>query len=124
MPTAPVLPAFARDARTTFTEPTVSVAPRPHTAPLRTGASCDGHYGRETTPVTSEVSAAGDPAGRHVLAEIADAVGVDDPLGEVPRAGLELEAIVILTRDDRLQRQLRAALQHGEIGASRRGVLV
>src|SRR5437660_6690864 len=56
-----------------------------------------------------------------MTAQVADEVGDDLTVGEAPAAVDALEAIVVAPGDDRLEREVGAGLQHGEIRTRRRG---
>src|SRR4051794_4591139 len=55
-----------------------------------------------------------------MAAYVADEVGSDALLYELPPLVATLEAVVVATRDDGLQRQVGQRLQHGEVRAGAR----
>jgi hypothetical protein len=61
-----------------------------------------------------------------MVAYVADEVGSDTPLYEAPVSVVPLEAVVVPTTDDGLERQVRQRLQRGEVRTGHRcsGVFV
>jgi hypothetical protein len=57
-----------------------------------------------------------------VVADVAEKVGLDSPLDEVPVTVVAFEAIVVAAADDGLRRHVREYLKRGEVGARGRGV--